>query len=115
MTTRPSAPSFRATIGALAAGQLVCWAALFYTFTSLILPMRHALGFTEPQLMGGFTLGLTVWGATTYAAGAAVDLGHGRAVMTLGAALGGIGFLMWSQVQGLPLFYLAWAVMGAAM
>lgn len=116
MTSRTSSPpSFHATIAALAAGQLICWGALFYTFTSFILPMRQALGFSEPQMMGGFTLGLTVWGLATYAVGAAIDHGHGRAVMSWGALVGGIGFLMWSQVQGLVLFYAAWAVMGAAM
>ena len=38
------APGFRATIAALAAGQLLCWAALFYAFSSLVLPMQRALG-----------------------------------------------------------------------
>ena len=34
-------PSFRATVTALAAGQLVCWAALYYTFSSFVLPMQR--------------------------------------------------------------------------
>ena len=50
-------------------------------------------------MMGAFTLGLAVWGATTYAAGAAIDHGRGRAVMTLGAALAGLGFLVWSRAD----------------
>ena len=35
--------------GALALGQLVCWAALFYAFTSFVLPMQRALGWSEPR------------------------------------------------------------------
>ena len=107
--------SFRATVAALAVGQLVCWAALYYAFSSFVLPMQRALGWSKPAMMGALTLGLAAWGLATYGAGAAIDRGHGRRVMTLGAALAGAGFLMWSQVASLPLLYIAWAVMGAAM
>ncbi len=99
----------------LAAGQLICWAALYYTFSSLVLPMQRALGWTKPQMMGAFTAGLAVWGAATYAAGAAIDHGRGRAVMTLGAALAGLGFLVWSRVESLPALYAAWVMLGASM
>ncbi len=86
-------PSFRATVAALAAGQLLCWAALYYGFSSFVLPMQRAMGWSKPDMMGAFTVGLALWGAATYAAGAAIDHGRGRALMTLGAALAGIGFL----------------------
>jgi MFS family permease len=108
-------PSFRAAVAALATGQLVCWAALYYAFSSFVLPMQRELGWSKPQMMGAFTLGLAMWGATTYAAGAAIDRGHGRRVLTAGAALAGAGFLAWSFVHSLPGLYLAWAVMGASM
>lgn len=108
-------PSFRATVAALALGQLLCWAALYYGFSSFVLPMQRALGWSKPEMMGAFTLGLAVWGATTYAAGAAIDHGRGRAVMTLGAALAGVGFLVWSLAASLPALYAAWALLGAAM
>lgn len=102
-------------MAALAAGQLVSWAALYYTFSSFVLPMQQSLGWSKPVLMGAFTLGLAVWGASSYAAGAAIDRGHGRGVMTLGAVLAGAGFLLWSQVEQPATLYLAWALMGAAM
>ncbi len=108
-------PSFRATVAALAVGQLVCWAALYYAFSSFVLPMQRAFAWSKPQMMGAFTLGLAMWGAATYAIGGAIDRGHGRQVMTWGAALAGVGFLMWSMVASLPLLYLSWALMGTAM
>ncbi|WP_082548874.1 MFS transporter [Rhizobacter sp. Root404] len=108
-------PSFRATVVALAAGQLVCWAALYYAFSSFVLPMQRAFGWSKPELMGALTLGLAVWGGATYAAGAAIDAGRGRALMTLGAVLAGVGFLVWSQIHSLPALYAAWALLGAAM
>ena len=106
---------FRSTIAALAVGQLVCWAALFYAFSSLVLPMQQSLGWSRTELMGAFTVGLTLWGLCTYAAGAAIDRGHGRAVLTGGTVLAGSGFLLWSQVQSLVTLYVAWCVMGVAM
>src|SRR5436190_13695959 len=98
----PAAPSYRTTVSALAVGQIVCWAALYYAFSSFVLPMQRALGWSKPELMGGFTVGLAMWGAASYAVGAAIDQGRGRAVLTCGALLGGIGCVLWSQVQTLP-------------
>ncbi len=112
---RVIASSYRTTIAALAAGQLITWAALFYAFSSFVLPMQREFGWSKPAMMGAFTLGMTMWGLASYAAGAAIDRGHGRWVMSVGAALAGVGFLLWSQVNSLWLLYLAWALMGAAM
>lgn len=110
-----ASPNFGATVTALALGQLLCWAALYYAFSSFVLPMQAELGWTSPQTMLAFTIGLAMWGAATFAVGAAIDCERGRAVLTLGAALAGIGFLVWSQARSLPVLYLAWALMGVAM
>ncbi len=115
MKTSAAAPSFRATVAALALGQLVCWAARYYAFSSFVLPMQAELGWTSPQTMSAFTLGLAVWGASTYAAGAAIDRDHGRVVLSGGAALAGIGFIVWSQAHDLALLYVAWSLLGVAM
>ena len=108
-------PGYRATVAALSLGQLLSWAALYYGFTSFVLPMQADLGWSKPQLMGAFTLGLAVWGATSYGAGAAIDAGHGRAVMSGGALLAGLGFVAWSQVSAPWMLYAVWALLGAAM
>ena len=105
----------RATVAALAVGQIVCWAALYYGFTSFVLPMQAATGWSKPALMGAFSGGLTVWGLTSYAVGAAIDRGQGRWVLSLGAALAGIGFLLWSRVDSLAGLYAVWMLLGASM
>lgn len=99
----------------MAVGQLLCWAALYYAFSAFVLPMQQALGWSKATLMGAFTVGLAVWGATTYAAGAAIDRGLGRRVMTAGAALAGVGFGVWSQVHEPWMLYVAWVILGASM
>lgn len=115
LTSRSLPPAYRATVAALSVGQIISWAALYYTFSSFVLPMQRSLGWSQPELMGAFTVGLAVWGATTYAVGAAIDQGWGRRVMTFGAALAGVGFLLWSRVTTLPMLYATWAVLGASM
>ena len=110
-----NAPGFRATVAALAVGQILSWAALYYAFSSFVLPMMRALHWDKTTLMGAFTLGLAGWGAATYAVGAAIDKGHGRVVLTAGALLSGLGFLAWSQVHEPWALYAVWALLGATM
>lgn len=113
--TLPAGPGYRATVSALALGQLLSWAALYYAFSSFVLPMQAELGWPRATLMGAFTLGLAVCGAATYAVGGLIDAGHGRAVMCGGALAAGLGFVAWSQITEPWMLYAAWALMGAAM
>ena len=76
--------------------------------------MMRELRWDKATLMGAVTLALAVWGASTYAAGAAIDHGHGRLVMTLGSLLGGAGFVLWSQVRSPWTLYSACVMLGAA-
>ena len=108
-------PGYLATVSALGLGQVLSWAALYYAFSSFVLPMQAELGWGHATLMGAFTVGLAVCGAATYAVGGLIDAGHGRALMTAGAVLAGLGFGAWSQISVPWMLYAAWAVMGAAM
>ena len=110
-----AAPGYRSTVAGLALGQVLSWAALYYAFSSFVLPMMRELGYDKATLMGAFTLGLATWGAATYAVGAAIDRGLGRRVMTLGALLAGLGFIGWSQVTSPWALYAVWALLGATM
>lgn len=108
-------PSYRTIISALSVGQILVWAVLYYGFSSFVLPMQRDMGWSQPDIMGAFTLGLMVWGLATYAVGAAIDRGRGREVLAGGALLGAAGCALWSQAHNLPLLYAAWAVLGGAM
>jgi len=108
-------PSYRTIISALSVGQILVWAVLYYGFSSFVLPMQRDMGWSQPDIMGAFTLGLMVWGLASYAVGAAIDRGRGRAVLTGGALLGAAGCALWSQAHNLPVLYAAWALLGLAM
>ena len=108
-------PGFHATVLVLALGQVLSWAVLYYGFSSLVLPMETTMGWSRPAMMGALTLGLAVWGAATYAVGAAIDAGRGRVVMCGGSVLAALGVLAWSQATQVWMLYPVWAVLGVAM
>ena len=99
MNDAPRHPSFAWVVAALASGQLLAWAWLYYGFSSFVLPMRDDLRWSEPVLMGAFSVGLAMWGAASYGVGAAIDRGHGRAVLGGGAVLGALGLAAWAAVR----------------
>src|SRR5262249_53522793 len=80
MNDAPRQPSFAAVVAALAIAQVLVWAALYYAFSSFVLPMRDELHWSETTLMAAFSIGLATWGAASYAVGAAIDRGHERTV-----------------------------------
>ncbi len=106
---------YRSAMLMLSLGQLVCWAALYFAFSSFVLPMQLDLGWSQSVQMGAFTLGLTIWGLAALPVGAAIDRGHGRSVLVGGSLLGGAGFLLWSQVSEPWMLYAVWSLLGVAM
>ena len=110
-----ASPGFGATIAVLSLGQVVCWAALFYAFSAFVLPMQAELGWSAPQLMGAYSVGLGLWGLMSYGVGAAIDHGHARAVLTGGPLVAGFGFALWAVAQQPWHLYLAWSLLGVAM
>jgi MFS family permease len=76
--------------------------------------MGHELGLSKPQVYGAATIGLLIAGFAAYPIGAAIDRGHGRAIMALGSALAGLLLLAWSQVAFLWMLYPLLAGVGLA-
>lgn len=102
-------------ITGLGIGQIICWGVLFYAFPLAAEPMAAELGIDKPHVYGAATFGLLLAGLAAYPVGWLIDRGHGRAVMTGGALLGGLLFALWSQVHGLTLFYALFGGIGIAM
>jgi MFS family permease len=111
----PRPPGFVATVSALAAAQVLSWAALYYAFSAFVLPMMRSTGWDKPTAMGAYTLGLAAWGASTYAVGAAIDRGLGRWVLCGGSVLAALGFVAWSMAHSPAALYAAWVLLGCTM
>ncbi|HNT39905.1 MAG TPA: MFS transporter [Rubrivivax sp.] len=106
--------AFGLVVAGLATGQILAWAVLYYGFASFVLPMMGDLGWAKATLMGAFTLALLVWSLVNYAVGAAIDRGHGRAVLTGGALLGALGCAGWAMAQAPWMLYAAMILVGTA-
>lgn len=115
MQPAPDPTRYRSTLTWLSLGQVVSWAVLYYGFSSFVLPMQREMGWSGPQVMSAFSLGLLAWGAGSYAVGAAIDRGRSRQVMSGGAVLAGVGLLVWSQAHSVWMLQAAWLLIGAAM
>lgn len=101
-------------VWALALGQTLTYAGLYYSFAALLPALEQGTGWTKAQLAAGPTLAFLVQAGLTPLTGRLVDRGHSGALLTglplLGAAaLAGLAF------AATPAVWLAlWAVIGAA-
>lgn len=106
--------SYGPFIAAMAMGQILSWATVYYGFTSFVLPMMAQTGWSKPLVMGANTVGLLVWGLATYGAGAWVDRGHARGLMCAGCLCAGLGFALWAMAHSPWMLYAAWVLLGLA-
>ncbi len=113
MTPGARRPRWRFVAG-LGLGQIVSWGSLYYSFPVIAEAMGRELSLAKPALYGAATFGILVAGLASYPVGAAIDRGHGRAVMTLGSVLAGALLVGWSRVASLGAFYLLFGGIGLA-
>lgn len=90
------------------------WGSLYYSFPVIAEAMGRDLGLGKPALYGAATCGVLVAGVASYPIGAAIDRGHGRAIMTVGSVLGGALLMAWSRTGQLWAFYLLLGGIGLA-
>ena len=86
----------RPFIAALGVGQIVSWGTLYYSFPLMAGPMAQEFGLSKPEVYGAATIGLAAASLAAYPVGAAIDRGHGRAVMAAGSALASLLLLAWA-------------------
>jgi MFS family permease len=99
---------------ALALGQLVAWGTFYYAFAVLMHPMGAELGWSSAEMNGALSCGLGTTGLLSYGIGRWIDRQGGRGLMVLGALLGSVLFVLWSQVSELWQLYVIWIGIGAA-
>lgn len=101
-------------ITGLGLGQIISWGSLFYAFPLIAEPMAAELGVDKPHIYGAATFGMLMAGLASYPVGNLIDRGHGRAIMTGGAVLGGLLLAAWSQVHSMAWFYVVFGAIGIA-
>lgn len=101
-------------VWALALGQTLTYAGLYYSFAALLPALELATGWTKAQLAAGPTLAFLVQAGLTPFTGRLVDRGH-SGVMLAGLPLLGAAALAGLAFATTPAVWLGlWAVIGAA-
>ncbi len=101
-------------VWALAGGQTLAWAGLFYIFAALLLSWERDLGWPKTDLTIGFTLAVLTAAVLSPLSGRAIDAGHGRWLLGLGAFGGALGLVALSLADSRLWFVLAWMAIGVS-
>jgi hypothetical protein len=102
-------------IAALGVGQIVCWGTLYYSFPLMAEPMAQEFALSKTEVYGALGVGLAAAGLAAYPVGAAIDRGHGRAVMAGGAVFAALLLAVWGTcVVGIWSLYALFVGVGLA-
>lgn len=113
MSRRRDFPGWR-MVWALSVTETISYAALFYCFAVMLVPMRSAFDATTAQLSGALTLAIAVNGIAAVPVGRWLDRHGARWVMSGGSLLGAVSVVGWSQARTLPQLHLAFVGVGIA-
>jgi predicted MFS family arabinose efflux permease len=115
--TREGLPpgDLRTVVQALCATQIVSWGTLYYTLPVLAPTIARDTGWSLTLIVASFTGSQVVSAASSVMVGRAIQAAGPRSVMTRGALLGVLGLLGVASAPTMPMFALAWAVVGASM
>ncbi len=101
-------------VWALALGQMLGYACLYYIFAALVLAWHDDLGWTKTTLATGPTLAIVISACLAPFMGRAVDRGYGPELLVFGAALGALALVLLSQVTTYHGWLACWALIGIA-
>lgn len=105
----------RRMVWCLALGQVVVWAAMYYSFPAMLLVWEGELGWSKAELSGAFSLSLVVSGALAPLSGRLIDRGKGKWVLVGGTTLGALSLIGLSMVTQVWHFYFFWGLLGISM
>ncbi|MCR9139337.1 MAG: MFS transporter [Alphaproteobacteria bacterium] len=98
----------------LAAGQMIVWAGLFYSFAALLLIWETSLGWSKTELAVGFTIALLVAASASPLTGRIIDAGFGRLLLGGSALFGAFALALLAMVRDQTMFLVVWALIGLA-
>ena len=101
-------------VWALALGQTLTYATLYYGFAALLPYLEEATGWTKAQLAAGPTLAFLVTAVLTPLTGRLVDRGLGGEMLVILPAVGAGGLALLALAPTPMVWVLLWAVIGLA-
>lgn len=105
----------RAATHALGVAQIIGWGTTIYAPAVLAQPIVTATGWSRSAVFAAFSLSLLVGAATVRPVGRLIDSFGGRLAMSAGSGLTALGLLIAAAAPTLPVYFVAWAILGLAM
>ena len=107
--------SVGAAIAALGVTQIVGWGTTHYMTAILAGSIADGLGLSPTTVLGGFSWGLLVAGASASTSGRLMDRHGAGRVMMFASILSAAGLLVISLARGWPALFAGWTLIGLAM
>ncbi len=95
--------------------QLIGWGVTFYLIGALGPAITADLGWNAATVYGGFSAAIVTMALVSPLAGKAVDRWGGHRVMPLGAAIAAAGCALLAAAHHIPVYFLAWLLLGVGM
>jgi MFS family permease len=112
---RIAGPSSRTVVAALGLVQILAWGSSFY-FPAVFAPAIVAeTGWPLPYVVGGVSLGLLIGGLISPPVGALIAAHGGRPLLGLSSLLFALGLAGIGLSPNLPVYLIAWGVVGLGM
>lgn len=102
-------------ITALGIEQILAWGSSYYLLTVLAPPIASDTGWPLPWVIGSMSAGLLVAGVVSPGVGRLIGDHGGRPVMAVSVAFLALGLAVLAWSPSLPVFVVAWLVLGAGM
>jgi len=108
-------PSPRLIVPVLGVTQILAWGSSYYLLAVLAKPIAVDTGWPLTWIVAGLSLGLLIAGLVSPVVGRQIHERGGRPVLAASALLLGLGLLGLAVAPNLPIFVLAWIVIGLGM
>ncbi|HET9715138.1 MAG TPA: MFS transporter [Pseudolabrys sp.] len=108
-------PGRRVVISALGAGQILAWGTSFYFPAVFAEPIVAETGWPLGLVVGGTSIGLLVAGLISPKVGRIIDVRGGRPVLIASSLFFAAGLAGVAISPALPLYLIAWALIGVGM
>ncbi|ONH84275.1 MFS transporter [Roseomonas mucosa] len=104
-----------AVVSAIGTAQILAWGSSYYLLAVLAGPIAADTGWPLTWIMSALSIGMLVSGLVSPRVGRLIDRRGGRPVLAGSAVLLSVGLLLLGVAPSLPVFVLAWVVLGLAM
>jgi MFS family permease len=102
-------------ISCIGIGQILAWGSSYYLLAVLAGPIARATGWSSGWIIGALSIGLLVAGIGSPRIGHLIERFGGRPVLAASAVLLALGLLLQGLSPTLPVFVLAWVLIGLGM